>query len=63
MLGRPFQLVMCLGTVMAGVLLALVITPGGDMAVMGWVLAVLGLLGVVACVLLPMPSRERRGRR
>jgi hypothetical protein len=62
-LGRPFQLVMCLGTAVVGVLLALVIAPGGEMAAMGWILAVLGAVGVVACVLLPVPNRGGRERR
>jgi hypothetical protein len=51
---------MCLGTTVVGLMLALVLAPGGEMAVMGWLLAVIGVIGVTACVVLPVPGRTRR---
>ena len=53
MLGRWFQLLMCLGTAVVGVLLALVFAAGTQWAPLGWLFAGLGVAGLITWTLLP----------
>jgi hypothetical protein len=58
---RALQLAMSVATAVAGVLLALVLAPGTETAALGWVLAVLGVLGTLTTSLLPQPGRRGGG--
>jgi hypothetical protein len=58
-LKRGLQLAMSVATALAGALLALVLAPGADVAALGWVIAGLGLLGAVTCLLLPRVDGPR----
>jgi hypothetical protein len=49
---------MSLGTVVVGVLLALVFAAGTEFAPMGWLFAALGVVGTVTWMVLP-PGRRR----
>jgi hypothetical protein len=57
-LGRWFQLAMSVGTVVVGVLLALVFAAGTEMAPLGWLFAALGVVGTVTWLLVPQGGRR-----
>ena len=56
-MGR-LQLLVCVGTLVLGLVLA--VLGDGEMAAFGWFIAVIGLLGVVAPVVLTRASRRDR---
>ena len=57
-LGRAMHLMMSAGTLVVGLLLALVFAAGTEFGPFGWMLAVLGAIGVVAWLVLPQPGRR-----
>jgi len=56
--GRLLPLVMSAGTLAVGVLLALRWAAGTEWAPLGWMFALLGLLGVATATLLPAGPRR-----
>ena len=52
------HLMMSAGTLVVGLLLALVFAAGTEFGPFGWMLAVLGAIGVVAWLVLPQPGRR-----
>ncbi len=59
-INNMLQLMLSAGTCLVGLMLALVWGAGTEFTVFGWLLAVLGAVGVAVWVLLPQPSRYRR---
>ena len=53
------QLMWCVGTVVLGLLLALVLDASPGTAALGWIVVACGLIGVVLSLALPMRSRRR----
>jgi hypothetical protein len=53
------QLVWCAGSVVLGLLLALVLDASPGTVALGWTVAALGLLGIVLTYALPMRGKRR----
>ena len=53
---------MSCGTLVLGLLLALVLESGPEFALFGWVIAALGLVGIALHFLMPMSTRSEGGR-
>ena len=53
------QLLWCAGSVVLGLLLALVLAASPGTVVLGWTVAVLGLIGLVLSYAFPIRNRRR----